>query len=112
SVNIRPNRLRASSSIFRRAFMWAAKDDPSGVRAVIIGGFIVSGNAQKEIVLRALGPSLAQFGLSPVLLDPILELHGADGSLIASNDNWVENRAAITATGLAPTDDREARSEE
>ena len=95
-------------NISSRAFMWAAKDDPSGVRAVIIGGFIVSGNAQKEIVLRALGPSLAQFGLSPVLLDPILELHGADGSLIASNDNWVENRAAITATGLAPTDDREA----
>jgi hypothetical protein len=95
-------------NISSRAFVWATKDDPSGVQSVIIGGFIVSGNAGKEIVVRGLGPSLAKAGLNPVLLDPILELHAADGSLVAKNDDWVENQAAIMATGLAPTDSREA----
>jgi hypothetical protein len=95
-------------NISSRAFVWAAKDDPSGIQSVIIGGFIVSGNAPKEIVVRGLGPSLARSGLSPVLLDPMLELHAADGTLVAKNDDWVENQAAIMATGLAPTDSHEA----
>ncbi|HEV2805279.1 MAG TPA: hypothetical protein VGW57_10160 [Chthoniobacterales bacterium] len=95
-------------NISSRAFVWAAKDDPSGIQSVIIGGFIISGNAGKEIVVRGLGPSLAKAGLNPVLLDPILELHAADGSLVGKNDDWVENQAAIMATGLAPTDSHEA----
>jgi hypothetical protein len=83
-------------------------DDSFGDRAVIIGGFIVSGSVQKEIVVRGLGPSLKKFGLDPVLPDPVLELHASDGSVIASNDNWTENRDAIAATGLAPEDEYEA----
>ena len=59
--------------------------------------------------MRALGPELTAFGLSNVLSDPTLELHDANGNLIASNDNWKESQqAAIQATGLAPADDREA----
>lgn len=95
-------------NISSRAFLSATADDPSGIRTVIIGGFIVTGSAQKEVVLRGLGPSLAGFGLDPVLLDPVLELHASNGSLVASNDNWRENEAAILAAGLAPSDDREA----
>jgi hypothetical protein len=95
-------------NISSRAFLSAVADDPSGIRTVIIGGFIVTGGAQKEVVLRGLGPSLAAFGLDPVLLDPVLELHASNGSLIASNDDWRENQAAILASGLAPDDDREA----
>jgi hypothetical protein len=91
-----------------RAFLSAASNDPFGDRAVVIGGFIVSGVDAKEVVVRGLGPSLSQFGLSPVLADPVLELHAADGSLIASNDNWRQNEAAIQGAGLAPSDDREA----
>ncbi|MEN3368929.1 MAG: trimeric autotransporter adhesin [Verrucomicrobiota bacterium] len=95
-------------NISSRAFLSAKGDDTYGNRAVIIGGFIITGNTAKQIVLRALGPSLAAFGLDPVLRDPVLELHSSDGALLTSNDNWRENEAAISGTGLAPTDDHEA----
>jgi sugar lactone lactonase YvrE len=81
---------------------------------VLIAGFIATGTAPKKLVIRALGPSLSQFGIPTALMDPTLELHAANGSLIASNDSWKINdethqsqQAAIQATGLAPTDDRE-----
>lgn len=95
-------------NISSRAFLSRSADDPFGDRTVIIGGFIITGSAQKEIVLRGLGPSLKKFGLDPVLADPVLELHASDGSVIANNDDWKANQAAITAAGLAPEDDREA----
>lgn len=95
-------------NISSRALVSSTADDSFGDRAVIIGGFIISGSVQKEIVLRGLGPSLKKFGLDPVLADPVLELHRSDGSVIASNDNWKENQAAIATAGLVPEDEREA----
>jgi hypothetical protein len=77
--------------------------------ALLIGGLIVSSEAsgQANIVVRALGPSLA--GVSGALQNPTLELHDVNGNLIASNDNWRETQEGIiSSTGLAPTDDREA----
>ncbi|MDQ3414008.1 MAG: hypothetical protein M3480_03390 [Verrucomicrobiota bacterium] len=42
-------------------------------------------------------------------LDPVLELHDADGDLLASNDNWKDTQETeIEATGLAPTIDAES----
>src|SRR5205085_12041760 len=55
---------------------------------VLIGGFIVQGNAPKKVILRAIRPSLATAGVEGVLTDPMLELHDADGMLIGRNDNW------------------------
>lgn len=78
---------------------------------VVIAGFIVTGNANKNLVLRGLGPSLAAFGITDPLTDPTLELHGSDGSLIVGNDNWQDSpaqAAQLSATGLAPTDPRES----
>lgn len=79
---------------------------------VLIGGFIINGNAAKKVLVLAKGPSLS-IGASPVpnrLLDTTLELHAGDGSLITSNDNWKDSpeRADIEASGLAPSDDRES----
>jgi hypothetical protein len=38
-----------------------------------------------------------------------LELHDGSGNLISSNDNWrSDQEAAIIATGIPPTDDRES----
>jgi uncharacterized delta-60 repeat protein len=74
-----------------------------------IGGFIVTGSASKHIVLRAIGPSLAQVGVPDVLADPVLELHGPAGFVTIVNDNWRDDQAnTIAATGLAPTNDLEA----
>jgi hypothetical protein len=70
----------------------------------LIGGFIIGGNSGRKILLRALGPTLADFGLIP-LADPTLELHDATGAIIASNDNWMDTQEAdILDTGLAPTE--------
>ncbi|MBA3608585.1 MAG: matrixin family metalloprotease [Chthoniobacterales bacterium] len=76
---------------------------------VLIGGFIVGGRTTKQIIVRALGPSLGGSGLT-VLADPIVELHGSDGQLIASNDDWASGsqQSDIIATGLQPGDPREA----
>jgi glucose/arabinose dehydrogenase len=79
---------------------------------VMIGGFIVTGNAAKPLILREMGPSLAGSGIpaDQVLEDPVLELHGANGALLAQNDNWRDSpfRDLIIGTPYQPTDDREA----
>jgi hypothetical protein len=78
-----------------------------GVDATI-AGFIVRGDRRK-ILFRALGPSLAAH-LTGTLLDPELELHDGNGTLITSNDNWPDapNRDEIIASTLSPTDTRES----
>jgi hypothetical protein len=76
---------------------------------VLIGGFIVAGTEDKKVLLRGLGPSLAQAGVNGVLADPTLELRDASGALIASNNNWRETQEGeINQTGLAPANEVEA----
>jgi hypothetical protein len=76
---------------------------------VMIGGLIITGVGQKRVIVRAIGPSLAQHGITNPLLDPTLELHNGNGAVIAFNDNWRDTQEAeIQATGLAPTDNRES----
>ena len=73
----------------------------------LIGGFIITGNEPKTVLLRALGPSLSKSGVSNPLLDPILQLHLPDG--VITNDNWMDSqRDEIVATGLAPPEDVES----
>jgi hypothetical protein len=76
-----------------------------------IGGFIISGSAPKHVLVRAIGPSLTQFGVPNALADPVLELHGPAPFATINNDNWGEDpaqQAAILATGLAPSNDLES----
>jgi hypothetical protein len=76
---------------------------------VLIGGFIVTGNAAKKVVLRAIGPSLTQFDILGALADPVLELHAANGDLITTNDNWKDTQQTeIEATGIAPQNELES----
>ena len=76
---------------------------------VLIGGLIISGSATQRIVLRAIGPTLANSNVPGPLQDPTLELVDGNGTRIAFNDNWrTDQEAEITATGLAPNDDRES----
>lgn len=80
---------------------------------ILIGGFIITGNQTKYVVIRALGPSLAHNGVptNAVLLDPVLQVNRADGSVVATNDDWQDdpaNRAMFQGTIYQPKDDREA----
>jgi hypothetical protein len=77
----------------------------------VIGGFIVTGNVSKKVMLRAIGPSLQNSGISDSLADPVLELRGSNGSVITSNDNWKDNpdqAAQIQASGIPPQNDFES----
>ncbi len=76
-----------------------------------IGGFIITGSAPKHVIIRAIGPSLTQFGFSDseVLADPTLEVHGPGSFGTITNNNWRDSQEAqIKADGLPPTNDLEA----
>ena len=85
---------------------------------VMIGGFIVQGAQPKRVILRAIGPELTQYGVPDALVNPTLELYDANGTLIASNDNWrttiiggiitSDQRSDIRNSGYAPGDGRES----
>ncbi len=75
---------------------------------VLIGGFIILGTEPKDVIVRAIGPSLGDVGVADFLVDPVLELNFSDGSVV-SNDNWKDTQEAeIMATGLAPTEEAES----
>src|SRR5207237_2493219 len=78
---------------------------------VMIGGFILGGNNNTHVVIRGIGPSLAQFGVPNPLADPTLELHDSNGATLVSNDNWQDDPVSavqLTALGLAPSDAHES----
>jgi hypothetical protein len=84
---------------------------------VLIGGLIIGPAASQStnIVVRAIGPSLLQAGISNVLADPTLELHNADGTTIKTNDNWKiddqtgqSQESQIRATQVPPSNDFES----
>ena len=77
---------------------------------VLIGGFIITGTDPKKVIVRAIGPSLANADppIAGALADPVLELHESDGTVI-TNDNWKDTQKdEIIASTIPPTDDLES----
>ena len=74
-----------------------------------IGGFVIGGLAPKTVLIRALGPSLASFGVGNALADPRLSIYDGQTQIFA-NDNWqgMSNAAVVQSIGLAPGDARES----
>lgn len=69
--------------------------------AILIAGFVIQGDVPKQVLIRAIGPTLAQFGVSGVLADPQLALfRQGSGTVIQQNDNWVAS-ANAAQLGLA-----------
>ncbi len=65
---------------------------------VIIAGFITNGSTQ--VVVRGLGPTLTQFGVSEALADPVVSLFDGNGNVVQTNNNWKDTQQAeIQATG-------------
>jgi hypothetical protein len=72
----------------------------------MIGGFIITGTEPKTVIVRGIGPSLTIAG---ALADPIIEVHGSAGQLLATNDNWRDGYyAAQVASTLPPSNDLES----
>jgi hypothetical protein len=75
----------------------------------MIGGFIITGNDSKRVIIRGIGPSMTAVGVPGVISDPILRLFGPNGSQIAVNNNWQDTQETeIQATGIPPQDSRES----
>jgi hypothetical protein len=75
---------------------------------VMIAGLIVQAGS-KNVIVRALGPTLANFGVTHSLANPAMELHDANGGLLVSNDNWKSTQQTeISASGYAPPNDLES----
>ena len=98
--------LDASTSIFQNL---STRGLVGSGNNVLIGGLIIGNGEPPVIVLRAIGPTLSNFGITQPLLDPTLELRDSNGALIAFNDDWNDNTpTAVKATLLKPSDNRES----
>lgn len=96
------------ANISTRAFVKTGHD-------IVIAGFILGGNgADARIVVRGIGPSLADFGVPNPLADPTLELRDNNGTLLRANNDWQDNAAPpgpdpeLIGAGLAPTNNLES----
>jgi hypothetical protein len=74
---------------------------------VLIGGFTITGNTPKKVIIRGIGSSLSGF-FSDALTDPTLELFQGSTSLQTNNDWKSDQQAEIEATGVAPANDAES----
>jgi hypothetical protein len=72
-----------------------------GADGGLIGGFVVTGNAPKKVLIRGVGPGLGAFGVAGTLADPRLAVYSGS-TLVAQNDDW-SVPTALTATQTAAT---------
>ena len=71
-----------------------------GGENILDAGFIITGTDPKRVLVRGIGPSLAEAMVPDFLADPVLELHDST-SLLLTNDNWKDSQEAeIEATNL------------
>jgi len=84
---------------------WVGDGDDPLIGGLILGG----GDVPRQILVRVLGPTLAEAQLANLLENPQITLTTLDGRVLAENDDWNQSAqaAAIAATGLAPPDPRE-----
>ena len=78
---------------------------------VLIGGFVVRGPDSETVVIRAIGPSLANppINLTNVLQNPALSLFNDQAQRIQFNDDWqTDQKDEIIATGLQPSNTAES----
>lgn len=57
------------------------------VNSPLVSGFVISEEGPRMVLIRAIGPTLADYGVSGVLLDPKLEIFSG-GNVIVANNDW------------------------
>ena len=68
----------------------SVRGQAGGANGALIAGIVIGGTQPKTVLVRAVGPTLAGFGVSGALTNPQLGVFS--GSLsIASNDDWGNN---------------------
>ena len=75
----------------------------------LTSGFVLQGTGTKTLVIRGVGPTLASFGVSGTLADPVMEvIASGSSSALVSNDNWGGDsslRQAFVSVGAFPLSD-------
>jgi uncharacterized delta-60 repeat protein len=81
----------------------------SGEGDMLIAGFILRGAEPRTVVVRAVGPSLASFGVQGPVQNPSIALFDQSGSVIAANNDWADTqRTELEAYGLGMASAQEA----
>ena len=76
---------------------------------VMIAGVIIGQGDSPIMVFRALGPTLASFGVTQPLADPTLGLYDVNGNQVAINDDWATPQVqAVRAVNLVPSSAKES----
>lgn len=86
---------------YQRLTNISARGEANTGEGLLIGGFIVTGNYPKRVLVRAIGPSLSSYGVSGVAADPVLTVYSGT-TVVARNDNW-ETPTPLNATQMAAT---------
>jgi hypothetical protein len=85
----------------------SARGTVSPGAGALIGGFVVSGSASETVLIRGVGPGLAQYGVTSPLADPVLKVFDSNGNVVAANNAWGTQISAgpdqgvVTASGIA-----------
>jgi uncharacterized delta-60 repeat protein len=88
----------------------SARGPVSSGAGALIGGFVISGSSTKSILVRGIGPGLAQFGVTGVIPDPVLSVFDSNGNLVAQNLVWTSqtvsgpDQAAISPADITNAD--------
>jgi hypothetical protein len=84
----------------------SARTQVGAGESALFAGFVVTGNARRKVLIRAIGPTLGAFGVTGALMDPRLDLIAAGASApLAGNNDWgggTELTAAFGAVGAFP----------
>jgi len=78
----------------------SARYPVNGPTSPLTAGFVVTGAAARNVLIRGIGPALAQFGVADALANPQVTLFGRGGTIVATNDDWFDapNAVAIAST--------------
>ncbi len=87
----------------------AGADSEQLTVGVTVGG----GAGGKSVLVRGIGPTLASFGVTGAVADPVLRLFRGTSTFLAANDDWVDDPALAATTAAVgafplPTGSRDA----
>ncbi len=94
----------AEARIYPRMINLSARNRVGTDADILIAGFTVAGTGTKRLLVRAVGPGLAAFGVPGTLADPLLQFFDSKGTRLATNDTWdpalAQTFATVGAFGL------------
>jgi len=100
SVSSQDITVTVNPSLNQRAFLAASARAETG--RGITGTFTIEGSTAKQFLVRAVGPALAAFGIAELQADPQLTITAANGTVVATNDDWhTAGNAGQVATAAA-----------